>query len=419
MAKSITDEDLDLLDELGVGSEPAKSDGHSAREQRIIAGFEEIQRFVEELGRLPQHGADRDIFERLYAVRFERLRTVSECRDVLKGRDPLHLLDANAELGSTGVVGEDETEYRVSPVSTELSDDELLAALGAGESDGNDIMALKHVRAAAEKRAAEEIALRTACPNFGIFKPLFEQIKKEIKSGSVKVIECRDKTEVKQGDFFIVQGQMAYLAEAGEDFTDAEGRQDCRLRVIFDNGAESGMLRRSWQKRLWEDHTARRILLGQNLGPLFSNTEEDGDRVVGYVYVLRSKSENPFIAENRKVIHKIGITSGSVKNRVAHAAKDPTYLLADVEIVTTYQVSNLDLTKLEKLLHKFFDPARLDLQLKDRFGFDVAPREWFLVPLPVIQEAIQKLIGGTIAEYCYDAESVQLIKRSLMPDHGM
>lgn len=410
MAKSITDEDLDLLDELGVGTEPAKSDGHSAREQRIIAGFEEIQRFVEEQGRLPQHGEDRDIFERLYAVRLERLRTVSECRDVLKGRDPLHLLEANAELGSTGVVREDVTEYRVSPVSAELSDDELLAALGAGEADGNDIMALKHVRAAAEKRAAEEIAQRTACQNFGIFKPLFEQIKKDIKSGSVKVIECRDKTEVKQGDFFIVQGQMAYLAEAGEDFTDAEGRQDCRLRVIFDNGTESGMLRRSLQKRLWEDHTARRILVGQDLGPLFSNTEEDGDLAVGYVYVLRSKSENPFIAENRKVIHKIGITSGSVKNRIANAAKDPTYLLAEVEIIETYKISNLDLTKLEKLLHKFFDSARLDLQLKDRFGFDVTPREWFLIPLPVIEEAIDKLTTGCIGEYRYDPMTAEIIR---------
>lgn len=410
MAKSITDEDLDLLDELGVGSEPAKSDGHSAREQRIIAGFEEIQRFVEEQGRLPQHGEDRDIFERLYAVRLERLRTVSECRDVLKGRDPLRLLDANDGLGIAGMVREDITEYRVSAASTELSDDELLAALGAGEAVGNDILALKHVRAAAEKRAAEEIALRTVCQNFGIFKPLFEQIKKEIKSGSVKVIECRDKTEVKQGDFYIVQGQMAYLAEAGEDFTDAEGRQDCRLRVIFDNGTESGMLRRSLQKRLWEDHTARRILVGQDLGPLFSNTEEDGDLAVGYVYVLRSKSENPFIAENRKVIHKIGITSGSVKNRIANAAKDPTYLLAEVEIIETYKISNLDLTKLEKLLHKFFDSARLDLQLKDRFGFDVTPREWFLIPLPVIEEAIDKLTTGCIGEYRYDPMTAEIVR---------
>jgi hypothetical protein len=126
--------------------------------------------------------------------------------------------------------------------------------------------------------------------------------------------------------------------------------------------------------------------------------------------VLRSKSENPFIAENRKVIHKIGITSGSVKNRIGNAAKDPTYLLAEVEIVETYKISNLDLTKLEKLLHKFFDSARLDLQLKDRFGFDVTPREWFLIPLPVIEEAIDKLTTGCIGEYRYDPMTAGIVR---------
>jgi len=412
MAKKITDEDLDLLDELGVDAEPTKRGTHSAREQRIMAGFEDIQRFVQEQGRLPQHGEDCDIFERLYAVRLDRLRTLAECRDIIKGRDPLDLLDSCDRLGGPDLLREDDAIYRVSTTtSSDLSDDELLDALGAGDTNGSDITELKHVRAATEKRAAEEIAKRMACQNFEFFNPLFEQLKKNIKSRSVNVIDCRDKTEIKQGDFFIIQGQMAYLAEAGEDFTDAEGRKDCRLRVIFDNGTESGMLRRSLQKRLWEDHTARRIIAGQDLGPLFSNSEEDGDLTVGYVYVLRSKSDNPFIAENRKVIHKIGITIGSVKNRIANAAKDPTYLLADVEIVEMYKVSNLDLTKLEKLLHKFFDSARLDLKLKDRFGFDVAPREWFLAPLPVIQDAVQKLIEGTIGDYCYDNQSAQLMKR--------
>ena len=409
MKDAMSEMDLDeLRSELEDFAKPAKGEAGSAKQQRIIAGFEEIERFCEEHGRLPQHGEGRDIFERIYAVRLDRLRALPECREILLGRDTRGLLRGNAAQVSFSSVQEDETPYHAGAADDKLSDDELAAELAAAGIRGSDIAQLQHVRTVAEKRAAEEIAQRAACKNFGIFKPLFEQLKKDMKSGSVKVIECRDKTEVKQGDFYIVQGQMAYLAGAGEDFTDAEGRQDCRLRVIFDNGTESGMLRRSLQKRLWEDHTARRIIVGQDLGPLFSNTEEDGDLAVGYVYVLRSKSENPFIAENRKVIHKIGITSGSVKNRIANAAKDPTYLLAEVEIIETYKISNLDLTKLEKLLHKFFDSARLDLQLKDRFGFDVTPREWFLVPLPVIEEAMEKIKAGTISEYCYQAENASI-----------
>ena len=70
--------------------------GAPPREERIIAGFEEIQRFVEKHGRAPQHGEDRDIFERLYAVRLDRLRALEECRSLLAPLDHQGLL-AGAE----------------------------------------------------------------------------------------------------------------------------------------------------------------------------------------------------------------------------------------------------------------------------------------------------------------------------------
>ena len=239
---------------------------------------------------------------------------------------------------------------------------------------------------------------------------MFLQMKSDLKTGGWEVIYCLNKADVEVGEFYIIQGQTAYRATASEVFTDGEGRQDCRLRIIFDNATENGMLRRSFQKRLWEDPTARRIINSENLGPLFSSQEDEGDQTVGYVYVLRSNSEDEFIVQNSKVIHKIGITKGSVKKRISNAAKDPTYLLADVEIIETYKVSNLNLTKLEELLHKFFDSARLDLQLKDRFGFDVEPREWFLVPLPAIAEAIQKLIEGNLLNFRYEPKDGGITK---------
>ena len=130
----------------------------------------------------------------------------------------------------------------------------------------------------------------------------------------------------------------------------------------------------------------------------------------GYIYVLRSKSDHPFVAQNRDVIHKIGVTRGDVKSRVANARKDPTYLLADVEIVATFKLANLSGGAFEALLHKFFGNARLDLELKDRFGAQVEPREWFLVPLPVIDEAIRKIMEGTIDRYRYDRETASLTR---------
>jgi hypothetical protein len=120
------------------------------------------------------------------------------------------------------------------------------------------------------------------------------------------------------------------------------------------------------------------------------------DLPTGYIYVLRSQSDHPFIAEHRSIIHKIGVTVGDVKSRVANAKKDPTYLLADVEIVATFKLANINRKKLEAVLHKVFDSARLELALPDRFGIAVQPREWFLVPLEVIETVIEKIKAGSI-----------------------
>ena len=104
------------------------------------------------------------------------------------------------------------------------------------------------------------------------------------------------------------------------------------------------------------------------------------------------------------------MTGGDVKGRIATAKKDPTYLLADVEIVATFKLANINRKRLEALLHKFFGSARLDLELKDRFGEQVEPREWFLVPLPVIEEAIRMLIDGSIGNFRYDPNAARVVE---------
>ena len=166
---------------------------------------------------------------------------------------------------------------------------------------------------------------------------------------------------------------------------------------------------RSLQKRLWEDETGRRIT-DLSMGPLFDDVVGEGDDESGTIYILRSKSELPMIAENRKLIHKIGVTGGSVETRISNAKLDPTYLMADVEIVATYELFNINRTKLEKILHRFFEPAKLDVKINDRFGNPVVPREWFFVPLFIIDKVVDKVKDGSISEYRYDNESVQLVR---------
>ncbi len=147
----------------------------------------------------------------------------------------------------------------------------------------------------------------------------------------------------------------------------------------------------------------------------FGGELEADDVEAGTIYVLRSKSDNAFIAANREVIHKIGVTGGDVKARIANAKKDPTYLLADVEMVASFKLANINRKRLEALLHKFFASARLDLELKDRFGFEVTPREWFMVPLEAIQNAIEKLKEGTIQDYRHDPNSARIVREATSP----
>jgi T5orf172 domain len=178
--------------------------------------------------------------------------------------------------------------------------------------------------------------------------------------------------------------------------------------VIFDNGTESDLLARSLQRPLNKDKASRRIN-EPDLGPLFSDEEEEGDQQTGYIYILRSKSEHLFVAEHRSVIHKIGVTGGDVKTRIATAKKDPRYLLADVEVVATFKLSNINRKKLEALLHRFFGSARLDWELKDRFGSQAEPMKWFVVPLDAIEEAIKKLTEGSIGSFRYDSEKAKIV----------
>ena len=167
------------------------------------------------------------------------------------------------------------------------------------------------------------------------------------------------------------------------------------------------MLMRSLQRALHKDELGRRIT-DPVAGPLFASENAEGDQASGTIYVLRSKSDTPTMAAHRELLHKIGVTSGSVARRIANARLDPTFLMADVEIVATYELYNINRAKLEKLIHRVFDPARLDIEIKDRFGQPIVPREWFLVPRFVIDQTVEKIRDGTITGYVYDPKTAAL-----------
>lgn len=386
--------DDELLAALGVEVTPVKAVTRTPREEQIIAGFEDIVRFYDTHGHKPRQGDDLDIFERLYSVRLEQLKKLPEAQSLLSDLDQHGLLTASSDI----------------PEDINAMDaDTLLAELGLStlEASQNDMTVLRHVRSTAEKRATEEVAQREKCEDFEDFQPLFEQVERELQSKQRQTRPFGNNVSIEVGHWFILSGQTAYVAEEGEDFDSPQGKKDARLRVIFSNGTQSNLLRLSLVRALYKDETSRRIT-SMDMGPLFGDAAEDDDIESGTIYVLRSQSNHSFVTEHRDLIHKIGVTGGKVQTRIANARKDATYLLADVEVVATYKLHNINRTMLENLFHRIFSTAQLDLTIEDRFGNPVKPQEWFLVPLHVIDDAVERIRDGSIADVIYNVETAQL-----------
>lgn len=262
-------DDLDLLaEELSEFAAPAEEPGGSVLEDRVLAGFQEIQRWVEANGRKPSNLDGRDIFERLYAVRLRRFQEALELRALVETVDHQGLLLPGA-VGGPGDIAS-------------LSDDDLAAELDGIAQFGEDLTNLRHVRSRKEIEAAEEVASRTPCADFETFRPLFAAVQADLKAGRRKSLpfnkDIGNNTDarIRVGDFYVVGGQVAYVAQMGELFYTPEGAPQAKLRVIYGNGTESDLLMRSLQNALYKDVAGRRITPIDD-GPLFHG-EADANR---------------------------------------------------------------------------------------------------------------------------------------------
>ena len=420
MAKKLNEEDHDMLAQLGFDLDaepPTKTVAQAFDETRATGGVREIEEFRAQHGRMPD--SRQDISEYILAARLDKFRK-SEESDILPETAGNQEIPSGKSVLSTGDEWIDK-----------LDDDALLAELGIEESP---ITTLKFVRSAAERKAAAErksadyIAQRDQCHDFSEFKPLFEKIQREIKAKTRGTRLFRGNPQIEKGRYFILNGQIAYVASKDGTFTDNHGFRDARLRVIFDNGTESDLLMRSLQKALLADKAGRRITESDiSALPMFAQQEDndDGGETSGRIYVLRSNSDNPYIVENRDFIHKIGVTGGSVEKRIANAVNDPTFLMADVEIVNTYRLlttghREINRVKLENMIHRIFGSAQCDMAISDRFGGSVRPQEWFLAPYSVIDEAIRRIghaiENGRMIDFTYDRETCQLQNDNPEPD---
>jgi len=377
--------DDDLLGDVKLSTATA-----STEDERVLQSFEEINVFIDRHGRKPGEAgkpsvSSTSVSERGLQMRLAGLLNKPDIFDLLRAADNHGLLPP----------------ADVAPRSLDdvLDDDDLLGA------DGDDIFDLVHVKPSAAR--PDKISERHQCKQFEQFQPLFDMCANEIRDGRRKAIKFANETEINAGEFFILNGIMVYVAEVGETQI-RNGKKNARLRLIFDNGAEGNNLLRSLATELYKDPNGRRIT-SPDAGPLFDEKPQEGDLQTGMIYVLKSLSDDPEIKKLDGLLHKIGFTSGKMEVRIQNAHEDPTFLMAPVHPVATYTLYNINKVKLEHLLHNFFADARLDIEITDRFGKKVRPREWFLVKPEAIAEAISRLKDGTIVDCRYDAKRSEII----------
>ena len=288
----------------------------------------------------------------------------------------------------------------------EIFDDPLLK-LSEEEQSLFDIP--QDMRRVIAKKKPDYVAQHQLCENFDDYKPLFAKVHRELKQGLRSLAKITKTATLVEGRFYFVSGQMLLLEKIGELKKSSNFLPDARTRCIYENGTESDILLQTLRKNVVGDGYAVTEL--QEEGKFFSNSDVTADdKVTGFIYVLSALSQDPAIKEV-KHLYKIGFSTNSVEQRIANAENEPTYLMAPVKIQACYKVVNVNSRKFEDLIHQVLKPAQFQVSVFDDKGVEHQPQEWFVVPLPVVDVIIKKIMDGSIVGYTYNLEQECLEKR--------
>ena len=261
------------------------------------------------------------------------------------------------------------------------------------------------------KKKADYVAQHKLCENFEDYKPMFAEVHQDMKEGKRSLVKINKTATLIAGRYYIVSGQMLLLEQIGELKKSSNFLPDARTRCIYENGTESDILLQTLRKNVVGDGYAISELQEEAESKFFSNKDiATDDNVTGFIYVLSSLSNDPTI-KAEKNLYKIGFTTTNVEQRIANAEKEPTYLMAPVKIVATYKVVNLNSHKFEDLVHQLLMPVQYQVMVYDDQGIAHQPMEWFIVPLPVVDVIIKKIMDGTILGYTYNPQMECLEKR--------
>ena len=372
-------------DDQGLLKTKAASSVSQDPNDRLIAAFQEINDFMIETGREPQPDNE-DMREFALYSRLNSFRENPEHMQLLLKYDIFKLLKEKKIISSLKDIFNDD-------------DFDLL------KDWSNDIFDIKHIPK--ELTVPDYIAQRKVCQNFQEYEHLFKHCQADLTAGKRKLVRFANGQQIHQGDFFVLKGVLTYVAFVGEKEI-RNRKKDARLYCVFENGTESDMLLCSLARELYKD--GRRVTINEDRLLHGLKGIESSDKETGYIYILQSHSQR---AEIQSIDHlyKIGYSRLPIEERIKNASQEPTYLMAPVSQIASYQCFNLNPQKLELLMHTFFASVCLNIDIFDRDGQRHTPREWFVAPLHVINKAIELLISGDIVNYRYDHNLQEIVKR--------
>ena len=361
-------------------------------EERTVMKFEEINRFIKDHNAEPANNPD-DIMEKQLYFRLKNIRENPELSNKLKGIDIYNLLP--------------EQTLQSEPATLEdiMNSDDF----GMLDTDPeHDIFTIKHGKPVNRTVGTfDHVAKQKKCKDFDKFELLFKSCQDDLKNNKRRLLKFANEASIKPGVFFVLRGMLLYIDTVG-DFSYRNHRQQARTRCIYENGTESDILRNSLAKTMYSEGQIVSENVDDTLKTMAGITEEDESN--GSIYILKSLSKDPQVKAFAN-LYKIGWSSTSVEDRIKNAINEPTYLMAKVKIVETYKTFNVNAQKFEDLLHKFFKPAQVLIDVIDNNGTRCSPKEWFDVPLGIIQQAIALLASGEIVKYKYDPETQNIVER--------
>ena len=355
-------------------------------DDRLVQSFEEINAFYEQHKRLPSE--TKGMKEKLMSSRLQGFLSDSEKLCQLLPYDRFELLRPKEPVKETDIEA--------------FFNDPLLDM----QNDESNILSVpEHLQKTPQIDTTDYISQRRKCEDFHLYRDGFVRVHEELKSGKRSFVKFTSHQLETPGSYFVLDGMLVYLAEVFDSSRDRKGRLMGRSICIFENGTMSDVKLDTLRKALYENgYTVRENseTTSDYFKARFNATTDD--KPSGYIYVLKSLSENPEI-KSIDNLYKIGFSTTMVAERIANAENEPTYLNAKVKIIATWKAYNMNVSSFEALIHRVFMDARLQVRIGDQI-----PEEWFVAPYSAIEKAIQCIIKEI--PISYDAVSQIIIEHT-------